>query len=188
MCYYKIFQRKLGSKVGIWNGHNLDDCFRRYHGHGRIQRRYGVRNPLPWKITFYRFLYKLTFGTHWIKLDPPGKCWTPSGTLENYSFPSNKPLDPLCKTVKLKQQKKKEKIQSFFCQVSLEPPPPPPTNSGSAHDGARPSLCTTRVDASWMHPLVGLSDKPAFFLSSYSFLIFFHAYMYFEMSFAIRMS
>ena len=26
---------------------------------------------------FYGFLYKLAFRPPWIKLDPPGKCWTP---------------------------------------------------------------------------------------------------------------
>ena len=34
---------------------------------------------LPWKNhKLYEFLQKLAFGPLWKKLDPPGKCWTPS--------------------------------------------------------------------------------------------------------------
>ena len=74
--------------------------------HARIQR--GDRGSGE-NHNFDRFLQKLAFGCPppWKKVGPlphPVKCWTPSGTLENYCFPKNKPLDPgigpLCKTVK----------------------------------------------------------------------------------------
>ena len=75
--------------------------------HARIQR--GDRGSGE-NHNFDRFLQKLAFGrppTPWKKVGPlphPVTCWTPSGTLENYCFPKNKPSDPgigpLCKTVK----------------------------------------------------------------------------------------
>ena len=61
------------------------------------------------------------------QLDPPGKCWTPSGTLKNDSFLWNWPFDfgkiswGLKKTKKKKQQKTSD-CQSFFCQTGLDPP------------------------------------------------------------------
>ena len=78
--------------------------------HARIQR--GDRGS-GGNHNFDRFLQKLAFGRpppppgKKLELDPsphPVKCWTPSGTLENYCFPKNKPSDPgigpLFKTVK----------------------------------------------------------------------------------------
>ena len=74
--------------------------------HARIQR--GDRGSGE-NHNFDRFLQKLAFGRPhpWRKVGPlphPVKCWMPSGTLENYCFPKNKPSDPgigpLCKTVK----------------------------------------------------------------------------------------
>ena len=58
---------------------------------------------------------------HWKKLDPPGKCWTPSGTLKNDSFLWNWPFD-FCKI----SRRLKKRCQSLFCQIDLVPPPPPP--------------------------------------------------------------
>ena len=50
---------------------------------------------------YYGFLYKLACRPLRKKLDPPpGKCWTSSEALENYSFLWNKPLINRRKTVK----------------------------------------------------------------------------------------
>ena len=59
------------------------------------------------------------------QLDPPGKWWTPSGTLKNDGFLWNWPFD-FCKiSWGLKKKKKKKKdCQSFICQTDLDPPPP----------------------------------------------------------------
>ena len=73
--------------------------------HAQIQR--GDRGSGE-NHNFDRFLQKLAFGRPpppppGKKLDPsphPVKCWTPSGTLENYCFPKNKPSDPGIGTVK----------------------------------------------------------------------------------------
>ena len=74
----------------------------------------------------------------WKKLDPPpppGKCWTPSGTLNNDRFLWNWPFD-VCKiSWGLKKTNKKNVVWAFFCQTDLTPPPPPPPTKipGSAH-------------------------------------------------------
>ena len=55
----------------------------------------------------------------WKKLDPPGKCWTPSGTLKNDRFLWNWPFD-FCKISW--GLKKKNIVRAFFCQTDLDPP------------------------------------------------------------------
>ena len=62
----------------------------------------------------------------WKKLDPPGKCWTPSGTLKNDRFLWNWPFD-FCKlSWGLKKKKKKTLSELIFVRLTWTPPPPPP--------------------------------------------------------------
>ena len=58
--------------------------------------------PLPWK-----------------KLDPPGKCWTPSGTLKNDRFLWNWPFDFCRISWGLKKKKKKKEKWQKFLSVSV---------------------------------------------------------------------
>ena len=107
----------------------------------------GVRTPSLENHNFDRFLWKLAFGRpppphHTLKKvgptpSKPRKCRTPSGTLENYSFPNNKPSDPSVKLLNkfkvrtkrtAKKNPQKNVVRGFYCQVGLVPliPPPPP--------------------------------------------------------------
>ena len=60
---------------------------------------------------------------------PPGKCWTPSGTLKNDRFLWNWPLD-FCK-ISWGLKKKKKRCQILF--LSVWPGPPLTKIPGSAH-------------------------------------------------------
>ena len=61
------------------------------------------------------------------KVGPPGKCWTPSGSLEKYSFLCNKSIGPPLLTV---NKLRTEKRRCPDCFLTLGPgphtPPPPP--------------------------------------------------------------
>ena len=47
----------------------------------------GVRTPPPGKSqVIWVSIGNKQLDPPWEKLDPPGKCWTPSGTLKNYRF------------------------------------------------------------------------------------------------------
>ena len=69
---------------------------------GRSRGGYGVQSPIPWKITSAT---GITIRTP-LDLLPLEKLVPPPPKLENFSFPWNKQLDPLCKLVEAKKSKK----------------------------------------------------------------------------------
>ena len=78
---------------------------------------------LPWNITSYMGFYR-----EWAigpPPPPPGKSWTPSGTLKNDRFLWNWPFD-FCKIswgLKKKKKRKKKCCQSFFFVRLIWTPP-----------------------------------------------------------------
>ena len=51
---------------------------------------------------------------------PPGKCWTPSGTLKNDKFLWNWPFD--CCKISWGLKKKKKNVRAFFVRLTWTPP------------------------------------------------------------------
>ena len=140
---------------------------------------------------FDRFLWKLAFGRPppptWKKVGPPPskprKCWTPSGTLENYSFPNNKPSDPSVKLlnkykVRTKRTAKKKKPQKRCPRFVLsggpgppDPPssPPPPLGKNSRIRACRRNIISHLIRIC-LCPLY-LKSPP--FYSTTAFYLFF---------------
>ena len=124
----------------------------------RIQRGgQGVQTPPPGKSqVIWVSIGNKQLDPPWKKLDPPpGKCWTPSGTLKNDKFLWNWPFD-FCKIgwgLKKEKKRKKNFVRAFLSDWPGPPPPPPPPADENSWNRAWRVWLTNKVDPDEHSPL-----------------------------------